>query len=89
MSADLCGACGRAILPADVDEVEAAIRTLRMRAEDGEPRAAKYAAAPDLLAVCVGAERLLAVGNDPDVGARSAFTPLVRQLRAALAKAGA
>lgn len=39
MSADVCGTCGRLVLPADVDEVEAAIRTLRMLAEDGEPRA--------------------------------------------------
>jgi hypothetical protein len=39
MSADLCGACDRAMLPAGVDEVEAAIRTLRMAAEEGEPRA--------------------------------------------------
>jgi len=39
VSADLCGTCRRAVLPTGVDEVEAAIRTLRMRAEDGEPRA--------------------------------------------------
>lgn len=48
MSADVCGNCGQAVPPSDVDEVEAAIRTLRMRAEDGEPRAVRYAAAPQL-----------------------------------------